>query len=193
MRVRQFLKRVMRTMIGGSRRRVDRPLTVGEAQRRRVCRFCKSDAKPGPGNPLVLDYGGEYAHEQCRKRHTGNQSPPRLARSQNVRTGDEPACIDGGIVHSVNPPKDPSSAASRAAIVRLFRGGIGIRCWTRHGTGLRWMRCKPGLFGVIVKDGGLHIGCWWQIRFEMLALHAAQFEPHAPKLGDPAQRPADEK
>ena len=45
------------------------PLTVAEAQRRRVCRICKLNDNPAPGNPLVLNYGDEYAHEQCLKRN----------------------------------------------------------------------------------------------------------------------------
>jgi hypothetical protein len=74
MRVLEFLKRVMRTAIGGSQQRVDMPLTVAEAQRRRVCRICKLNNNPAPGNPLVLNYGDEYAHEQCLKRHIDQSS-----------------------------------------------------------------------------------------------------------------------
>lgn len=69
MSVLEFVKRVIRTAIGGSQQRVDMPLTVAEAQRLRVCRICKLDNNPGPGNPLVLRYGEEYAHERCLKRH----------------------------------------------------------------------------------------------------------------------------
>lgn len=77
---------------------------------------------------------------------------------------------------------ETQSSRSLKRMVRLFRDGIGIRCWHRygkpHGTAIRWMRCKPGLIGVMVKDSGLHVGIWWQIRFEMLAVHVAQFEPN---------------
>lgn len=41
------------------------PLSVAEAQRRNVCRFCQIDAVPSPENPLVLHWGTEYAHLKC--------------------------------------------------------------------------------------------------------------------------------
>jgi hypothetical protein len=63
---------LLRTIRDAIRRCLQRrvmPLTVAEAQRRRVCRICKLNDNPAPGNPLVLNYGEEYAHEQCLKRH----------------------------------------------------------------------------------------------------------------------------
>jgi len=45
------------------------PLSVAEAKKLRVCRICRIDDKPSPGNPLVLNYGKEYAHEKCLKRN----------------------------------------------------------------------------------------------------------------------------
>lgn len=36
-----------------------------DAQQRRICRICKKAAIPGPDNPIVLDYGKEYAHQKC--------------------------------------------------------------------------------------------------------------------------------
>lgn len=42
-------------------------LTAEEAQRRRVCRFCQRSDIALPGNALVLNFGREYAHEQCLK------------------------------------------------------------------------------------------------------------------------------
>ncbi len=41
------------------------PLSVADAQRLHVCRFCQLDDTPSPGNPLVLHYGSEYAHRNC--------------------------------------------------------------------------------------------------------------------------------
>lgn len=65
--------------------------------------------------------------------------------------------------------------------MKLYRCGIGFQFWHHfgkpHGTAIRWMRCKPGLFGIMLKDGGVHVGCWWQIRFELIAVHVAQFDP----------------
>lgn len=65
-------------------------------------------------------------------------------------------------------------------MIKLFRDGIGIRDWNRYGcnygTAIRWIKCNPGLFGLWIKDGGLHVGCWWQIRFELVAVHTAKFD-----------------
>lgn len=44
------------------------PPEVAEAQRLRVCRICKIDNTPRPGNLFVLNYGQEYAHQQCLNR-----------------------------------------------------------------------------------------------------------------------------
>lgn len=62
---------------------------------------------------------------------------------------------------------------------KAFRNGIGIRIWHRygnpHGTAIRWFAIKPGLFGVLIKDSGLHVGLWWQLRFELVCIHENQF------------------
>jgi len=44
----------------------NKPLTVKEARKLNICRFCRenSNAK-GPDNPLVLNYGKEFAHRKC--------------------------------------------------------------------------------------------------------------------------------
>lgn len=42
------------------------PLTVMQAQKSRVCRFCQEDDHArGPDNPFLLHYGSEYAHKKC--------------------------------------------------------------------------------------------------------------------------------
>lgn len=40
-------------------------LSVTEAQHLKVCRICLLNDTPSPGNPLVLSYGKEYAHQRC--------------------------------------------------------------------------------------------------------------------------------
>jgi hypothetical protein len=40
-------------------------LSLEEARKKNVCRICGKAATPFLGNPLVLDYGREYAHKKC--------------------------------------------------------------------------------------------------------------------------------
>ena len=42
-----------------------RVFTVEDAQQLNVCRICKKEAKPLSDNPLILDYGKEFAHQKC--------------------------------------------------------------------------------------------------------------------------------
>ncbi len=76
--------------------------------------------------------------------------------------------------------------------IRIFRTGIAIRNWhffsPSHGTAVRVLRCKPGLFGVQFKDDGIHIGLWWQCRLELLAVHNNFFGEMPPP--PPAQQPS---
>jgi hypothetical protein len=67
------------------------PLTVAEAQRRRVCRICKLNDDPPPGNPLVLNYGEEYAHEHCLNRLTVRSARPGHSLTTNTERGDRPS------------------------------------------------------------------------------------------------------
>lgn len=42
------------------------PLCVAAAQAREVCRYCRGPVSPiQPGNVLVLDFGRQFAHDQC--------------------------------------------------------------------------------------------------------------------------------
>jgi hypothetical protein len=41
------------------------PFTIAEARKKGVCRICQIDNIPSPRNPLVLNYGEEYAHQEC--------------------------------------------------------------------------------------------------------------------------------
>jgi hypothetical protein len=64
-------------------------------------------------------------------------------------------------------------------IIKFFSDGVGFKFihfyGKPHGTAIRWMTCKPGLFGILIKDSGLHIGFYWQIRFELVAIHVNRF------------------
>ena len=42
-------------------------LSVAEAKRLLICRFCLQKEGEGPGYPFVYEYGGEYAHLACLK------------------------------------------------------------------------------------------------------------------------------
>lgn len=42
-----------------------RIFTVEDAQQLNVCRICKKESTPLPDNPLILDYGKEFAHQKC--------------------------------------------------------------------------------------------------------------------------------
>lgn len=45
---------------------IRRPLSVREAQLLRVCRVCRGPNDPkAPGDPFVLKYGDEHAHQSC--------------------------------------------------------------------------------------------------------------------------------
>lgn len=42
------------------------PFAVKQAQILKVCRFCgEDDDAHGPGNPFIMNYGEEYAHQAC--------------------------------------------------------------------------------------------------------------------------------
>ena len=55
------------------------PLDV--AQAKSVCRFCHNSTGPSPGNPIVLNYGQEYAHQHCidRAKASGTFIPARTS------------------------------------------------------------------------------------------------------------------
>lgn len=61
----------------------------------------------------------------------------------------------------------------------IFRDGIGFRFWHHyggpHGTAIRYMRCRTGLFGFMWLNGGLHVGLWWQVRLELVCIHENMF------------------
>lgn len=40
---------------------------LSEAQRQNRCRICGNYAMASPGNPIILHFGSEYAHQQCLK------------------------------------------------------------------------------------------------------------------------------
>lgn len=61
--------------------------------------------------------------------------------------------------------------------LKKFRDGIGCQFfWESHGRALRWLRCPPGLIGLRLHNQGLHLGLWWQVRFEVVWVHRVQFE-----------------
>lgn len=53
------------------------PLTVKEAQRRGVCRFCHKPESATPDNHFILNYGSEFAHANCIEwaNELGNELP----------------------------------------------------------------------------------------------------------------------
>lgn len=55
------------------------PLDVARAKS--VCRFCHNSTGPSPGNPIVLNYGQEYAHQHCidRAKASGTFIPARAS------------------------------------------------------------------------------------------------------------------
>jgi hypothetical protein len=63
--------------------------------------------------------------------------------------------------------------------IKRFHDGIGFRHWhyfaPQLGTAIRWHRYSPGLFGILLRDGYLHVGCWWGVAFSLCAVHPELF------------------
>ncbi len=80
--------------------------------------------------------------------------------------------------HTTDTPK-----GCQQRLVLLFRDGIALRFWHHygkpHGTAVRLLRCKPGLFGVRIWEGGLYLGAWWTIRLELVCVHINRFQQNA--------------
>lgn len=47
-----------------------RVFTVEDAKQLNVCRICKKSSIPLPDNPLILNYGKEFAHQKCLEEKT---------------------------------------------------------------------------------------------------------------------------
>jgi hypothetical protein len=64
--------------------------------------------------------------------------------------------------------------------IKRFHDGIGFRDWHHFGqpwgTAIRWKRLRPGLFGILFRDGGMHIGLWLHVRIELVAVHELHFQ-----------------
>jgi len=88
---------------------------------------------------------------------------------------------------------DNLRAVGSSRLVLLFREGIAFRFWHHygkpHGTAVRLLRCKPGLFGVRLWDGGLYLGAWWTIRLELVCIHITRFQQNG--MGRRTQNSAD--
>lgn len=56
--IKDVLKEMERQMPKGK-------LKLKEAQILNRCRICGERIRPNPGNPIILNYGKEYAHELC--------------------------------------------------------------------------------------------------------------------------------
>ena len=76
-----------------------------------------------------------------------------------------------------------ASPVEQQRIVLLFRESIAFRFWHHygkpHGTAVRLIRCKPGLFGVRLWEGGLYLGAWWTIRLELVCVHINRFQQNS--------------
>lgn len=49
------------------KKKIFRLISLKEAQKKDICRICLNRAWPMFGNPIVLNYGKEYAHGKCLK------------------------------------------------------------------------------------------------------------------------------
>jgi hypothetical protein len=90
-------------------------LSVKQAQEQNVCRICKKDVTViNPDNPLILNFGDEYAHKNCLPQPTTTPTIEtdaivRPFYGMDVSTEEASALLDHA--RKLEPERDSKTAA----------------------------------------------------------------------------------